>query len=239
MPRFVLVIYRMPTKPTAGRVAVWRQLKKMGAVYLQQSVCVFPDTNVTRRELQPILERIQQSRGEYHLLSLRALPPSEQDKLVAQFRSQTSRQYEEIIENCEVNFQKEIEFETFRRNFTYEEAEEERIEFDKICMWFDQVAARDWFNAPHQDEARSWVERCRQLLEEFEAKVFQVQEHGVEANQQPARPSRRRARSVRLPPHVQTAPPANGRRAREQSLTSGASPAEHPREGAGRGRAPQ
>jgi hypothetical protein len=32
--RFLLLVYGMPTKPTAGRVAVWRSLKKTGAVYL-------------------------------------------------------------------------------------------------------------------------------------------------------------------------------------------------------------
>ncbi|MGH7922085.1 MAG: Chromate resistance protein ChrB, partial [Candidatus Dormibacteraceae bacterium] len=32
----------MPARPTSHRVTVWRQLKKTGAVYLQQSVCVFP-----------------------------------------------------------------------------------------------------------------------------------------------------------------------------------------------------
>ena len=49
-----------------------------------------------------------------------------------EFQHQSARHYHEIIENCEVNFQKEIEFESFRGNYTYEEAEEIRIEFDKI-----------------------------------------------------------------------------------------------------------
>ena len=83
--RFVLVVYRMPTKPTAGRVAVWRQLKKIGAIYLHQSVCVFPDTARTRRELQPIRQRIEQAGGEYHLLPLRQPSDEEYDKLVAQY----------------------------------------------------------------------------------------------------------------------------------------------------------
>src|SRR5262245_36966233 len=140
---FLLLIYRMPAKPTAGRVAVWRQLKKLGAIYLHQAVCVFIDNARTRRDLRPILERIEQAQGEFHLLPLRRPQDDEYQKLVAQFTEQTSRQYLEIVENCEVNFQKEIEFETFRKNFTYEEAEEIRIEFDKIVSWFEQVKQRD------------------------------------------------------------------------------------------------
>lgn len=193
--RFVLLVYRMPTNPTAGRVAVWRQLKKIGAIYLHQSVCIFPDAARTRRELQPILVKIEQARGEYHLLRLRQLPTEEYDKLVAQFVNQASRQYQEIIENCEVNFQKEVEFETFRKNFTYEEAEEIRIEFEKIVNWFEQVRERDWFGAPNQSEARRWLELCVKLLEEFESRVYQVQERAEGTSPPKAGvPKRRRGR---------------------------------------------
>ncbi len=170
---FLLVVYRMPAKPTAGRVAVWRQLKRIGAIYLHQSVCVFIHNARTRRELQPILDRITQANGEYHLLPLKQPQAVEHDKLISQFKEQVSRQYKEIVENCEVNFQKEIEFETFRKNFTYEEAEEIRVEFDKIVNWYNQVRARDWFDAPHRQDAETWLKRSEKLLEEFEVMVFE------------------------------------------------------------------
>ena len=51
--KFLQLVYRMPAKPTAGRVAVWRNLKKTGAVYLQDSACVLPDTDMIRNELEP------------------------------------------------------------------------------------------------------------------------------------------------------------------------------------------
>jgi hypothetical protein len=190
--RFLLLVYRMPTNPTAGRVAVWRQLKKAGAIYLQQSVCVFPDTAAIRRELNAILRRIESSAGEYHLLPLREPNPEERRKLVDQFRDQTAKHYAEIIENCEVNFQKEIEFETYRQNFTYEEAEEIRAEFEKIVGWYERVRARDWFDAPNQAEARAWLDRSEKLLEGFEAKVYTLQERGVLP-----RPARARSRARR------------------------------------------
>jgi hypothetical protein len=180
--RFLLLVYRMPAKPTAGRVAVWRSLKKAGAVYVQDSVCVVPDNAALRAELQPVLERIDESKGAYHMLPLRKLPEAEDAKLVQMFVDQASKHYEEIVENCEVNFVKEIEFETFRKNFTYEEAEEIRMEFEKICTWFDRVRERDWFGAPNQEEARTWLRRCESLLEEFESKVFELQGDDGEAD---------------------------------------------------------
>src|SRR5215208_5803933 len=150
--KFLVLVYRMPTKPTAGRVAVWRLLKKAGAVYLQDSVCVFPDLTRVRRELEPVLERIDEKRGSYHLLPLRKLDEEEAEKIIALFRDQASKHYLEIVEDCEVNFVKEIE---------------------KLGTWFDRVQDRDWFDAPHRTEARDWLKRCERMLEGFEAKVFE------------------------------------------------------------------
>ena len=173
--KFLQLIYRMPTKPTAGRVAVWRSLKKAGAVYLQDSACVLPDTDEIRAELDPVLKRIDESDGSYHLLPLAELPEEEDAKLVQLFVDQATKHYAEIVEDCEVNFVKEIEFENFRENYTYEEAEEIRMEYEKICTWFDRVQERDWFGAPNEGEAREWLRRCESLLDEFEAKVFELQ----------------------------------------------------------------
>lgn len=178
--RFLLLAYRMPSKPTAGRVAVWRSLKKAGAVYLQDSVCVVPDTSGLRSELAAVLSRIDETHGSYHMLPLRKLPEEEDAKLVQLFVDQAAKHYDEIVENCEVNFVKEIEFETFRKNFTYEEAEEIRMEFEKICTWFERVQERDWFGAPNRQAAREWLRRCESMLEEFEGKVFGLQ--GGEGN---------------------------------------------------------
>jgi hypothetical protein len=175
---FTVLVYRMPARPTAGRVAVWRQLKKIGSIYLQQSVCVFPANAQVKSDLHPILEKITASGGEFHLLPLRQLDSAEQSKLIQQFLDQTSNHYREIIENCEVNFTKEIEFETFRKNFTYEEAEEIRSEFEKIGVWFERVHRRDWFGAANESEARGWIARCEAMLEQFEARVFGKEDGG-------------------------------------------------------------
>ena len=166
----------MPANPTAGRVAVWRQLKKIGAIYLQQSVCVFPANLKVRRELAPILTRIRDSEGSFHLLPLRQLDRAEEEKLIQQFQEQTANHYQEIIENCEVNFTKEVDFETYRNNFTYEEAEEIRAEFEKISTWFERVKRRDWFGAPNMSLAQEWLDRCEKMLEGFESQVFEIQE---------------------------------------------------------------
>ncbi|GCE31661.1 hypothetical protein KDA_71450 [Dictyobacter alpinus] len=174
--RYILLIYQVPSQPSGTRVGIWRELKKMGALYLQQSVCIFPEIDAVRLSLQKITERITEQGGNYHLLPINDLPVEEETKIVDGFIAQSNLQYDEIIENCDVNFSKEIEFETFRQNFTFAEAEEIGQELEKIRRWYDRVVERDWFGAARREQALRSIERCAKMLEEFEEKVFLKQE---------------------------------------------------------------
>jgi hypothetical protein len=173
---YLLLIYQVPSHPSAARVSVWRELKRLGALYLQQSVCIMPNTAAYRARLEAITARITGLGGIYHLLPLRQLPEEEDAKIVQGFLAQSTLQYDEIIENCEVNFVKEIEFETFRDNLTYAEAEEIRQDLDKIRQWYARTVERDWFGSPRREDAAAWIARCEQLLEAFEEKVFARQQ---------------------------------------------------------------
>ena len=83
-------------------------------------------------------------------------------------------------------FEKEIEFEIFRQNFTYEEAEEIRADYEKLGAWFERVRMGDWFGAPKQKEAQEGLKRAEKLLEEFEGRVYEVQQ-GEGTSRKPAR----------------------------------------------------
>jgi hypothetical protein len=185
---YLVLIYQVPSLPTAARVGVWRELKRLGALYLQQSVCIVPTVAPMRANLDKIAARVTALGGDFHLLPIRYLPPQEESKIAEGFMAQSNTQYEEIIENCEVNFSKEIEFETFRQNFSYAEAEEIRHDLDKIRSWFDRVVERDWFGASKREEALKWIERCEELLQGFEEKVFAVQAADEAALSGPDRP---------------------------------------------------
>jgi hypothetical protein len=36
------------------------------------------------------------------------------------------------------------------------------------------VQERDWFGAPNQEDARTWLQRCEAMLEDFEQTVFEL-----------------------------------------------------------------
>jgi hypothetical protein len=167
-----VLIYRVPTDPASKRVSIWRELKRLGALYLQQCVCIVPELSDVVAELERIAARIPAMGGEVTLLDVPRLRPGEGEKIVAAFSAQRSSEYAEIVEECETKFVKEVEFEHFRQNYTFEEAEEIEQDLDKIRRWFDRVRQRDWFDADGRDAVEQWLERCAGLLDGFEEEVY-------------------------------------------------------------------
>ncbi|HYW90031.1 MAG TPA: Chromate resistance protein ChrB [Chloroflexota bacterium] len=167
-----VLVYRVPTEPASKRVAVWRDLKRLGALYLQQCVCIFPDLPGIAADVQQVADKIPTLGGETFLFEVPRLRSDDEARIIAAFRAQRESEYAEIIEECETKFVKEIEFERFRENYTFEEAEEIEQDLEKIRRWFDRVRERDWFKADRRDEVEAWLAKCQGLLARFEEDVY-------------------------------------------------------------------
>ena len=171
--RFLQLVYRLPTGTSRARVAVWRELKRLGALYLQQAVCVVPDRPGVRERLEKIRARLDELGGEGLIFVLTDIEERERKVIVDALRENSAKEYAEIVEECETKFFKEIEFERFRENYTFEEAEEIRQDLEKLRRWLRKVEERDWMGAPGRQDAHAKVAECEQLLEQFEADVYE------------------------------------------------------------------
>lgn len=172
---WLLLIYRVPSESSRARVAVWRDVKRLGGLYVQQAVCVLPDKPDLRDHVERLRTRITELGGSSIFLTLRDVEDEAREAFVEGFRANAAKEYAEIIEECETKFVKEIEFERFRQNYTFEEAEEIRQDFEKLIRWIERVESRDWFSGDGRDEARKKIDDCETLLEEFEAEVYERQ----------------------------------------------------------------
>ena len=173
--QWLLLIYRVPSDPSRARVAVWRDLKRLGGLYVQQAVCVLPDRADLRASIGKVRARIDELGGSSIFITLRDIEDEARDRFVAGFRENSAKEYAEIVEECDTKFVKEIEFERFRANYTFEEAEEIRQDLEKLRRWLERVEARDWMGADGRDTARRRVAECEELLEQFEADVYEHQ----------------------------------------------------------------
>jgi len=169
---WTVLVYRVPSEPASKRVAVWRDLKKLGALYLQQCVCILPRLADLPEALVQVTRKIDGMGGESLLLDVPRLSSEDERRIIASFRELRNKEYAEIVEECETKFVKEIEFERFRENYTFEEAEEIQQDLEKIRRWYDTVKARDWFDAEGSIEVLAWVDRCAAMFGQFELDVY-------------------------------------------------------------------
>jgi hypothetical protein len=94
---WLLLAYKMPRDPTAGRVAVWRKLKQLGAVALQDAVWVLPSTPQTREQFQWLAAEIQEFEGEATLWESRLLADAMERRMIAQFSEPVESAYRDIL----------------------------------------------------------------------------------------------------------------------------------------------
>jgi hypothetical protein len=168
-----LLVYRLPTNPSAARVGVWRELRRLGALPLQQSCVAVPEIPAVVERLEEIAERIVTLGGTRHVFRLVALDADQAANLSMAWSNLRAHEYAEIVEECRSKFIREIDFELFRDNLTGSEAEELEADLDKIRSWLARVQARDWFGAPNRAEAETAIAACETRLDDFTTRVFE------------------------------------------------------------------
>lgn len=99
--RWLLLVYRLPREPSRHRVAVWRKLKALGALYLQDGVAVLPEDAVTREQLEWLQLRVREGGGEATLWEAQPTTIAEDRGLVGAFRTAREQAYEDLTETAE------------------------------------------------------------------------------------------------------------------------------------------
>ncbi|HXF53050.1 MAG TPA: Chromate resistance protein ChrB [Hyphomicrobiaceae bacterium] len=168
---WLLLIYKVPPEPARSRVALWRKLKGMGAVYLQSGVCLLPRTDDHVRRLKMIENDIAEMRGEAVILETIAINRAQEQKVVARFKSDRNEDYTEFLDKCN-DFEAEIAKEVKARHFTYAELEENDVDLKKLQGWLDKIKKLDFYGAPLRSEAEQRLAACEALLESYAQRVF-------------------------------------------------------------------
>ena len=170
--QWLLLTYKVPPDPPARRVALWRRLKGLGAVYLQNGVCVLPKTEDHVRRLKMLQHEVDKMGGKSVLLQTAALDPQQKDKVVARFKSDRDEQYREFLGRCAA-FEAEIAKEFSINKFTYAELEEEDTDLKKLQGWLEKIEKLDFYGASLAHEARARLTDCEAVLERYAQRVFE------------------------------------------------------------------
>ena len=97
MRQWVLLVYKVPPEPSAGRVFVWRKLKRLGALLLHDAVWVLPATPSTLEQFQWLATEIEELEGSALVWEATLRLESQDNALVARFVAQAEEEYRDIL----------------------------------------------------------------------------------------------------------------------------------------------
>ncbi|HEV7209379.1 MAG TPA: Chromate resistance protein ChrB [Mycobacteriales bacterium] len=172
---WLLLIYRVPSEPTRLRAAVWRRLKGLGAIYLQNSAAALPAGPAAERALRKLRREIVDMSGTAVLMSCQALVGEREVK--ARFQAARNDEFDEIVDRCK-DFHAGLEKEYVAEHFSYAELEENEEDLLKLRNWFAKVRDRDVFGAPGRGAALEALAGCEHALEAYASRVYAEETDG-------------------------------------------------------------
>src|SRR2546422_557692 len=94
---WILLLYGLPTKQNAGRVQLWRKLKKFGALALKTSGYVLQDEPVHYERFQWLSTQIRDAGGDATLIRVSEIEGMPHEKVVQLFNDARAADYTALL----------------------------------------------------------------------------------------------------------------------------------------------
>ncbi len=99
---WLMLVYKLPkAKTSAGKVALWRKLKKLGVCPVQDSVCVLPLSDKNREDFEWIAAEVTEGGGDASVWITVSMSPDKEKTVREFFIAQVNDQYRKIITDIE------------------------------------------------------------------------------------------------------------------------------------------
>ena len=166
-----MVLAQVPSQPSRHRVAVWRELRKAGAVPISAGTWGVPDSDAIR----PFLDRATElcRRGGGMLAVLAVMPRDEESEQLIRSAYAAARldEWAEFEADCG-KFEAEIAKEIAKQKFTFGELEEEEQSLERLRRWHQDLKRRDVLELPEAAAAEQRLRGCEEVLDGYAAQVY-------------------------------------------------------------------
>jgi hypothetical protein len=171
--QWTVLIVRLPADPSRHRVAVWRELRRVGALSLGQGVWALPATPAFAAALDRAVTLAERGDGEVVLLDAAGRDEANAARLEGLFTAARQAEWAEFVADCG-KYDAELDKELRTQKFTLAELDEEEQSLDRLRRWYRDIKVRDLFGAPAAVEAEQRLKHCAERLEDYADRVYQA-----------------------------------------------------------------
>jgi hypothetical protein len=161
---WTLLVYTVPASPTRKRAAVWREVKRLGALYLRDGVCALPDTQAARMGLETLAERVHELGGRGTLVWQAQLPAASAEPLIREFAQARRAEYDEIG-TAAADLLHHLQQEAQHHGMDRAELVSLLADLNRLERWLAQVMARDYLHQGDPTTISATLAACRAALE--------------------------------------------------------------------------
>jgi len=169
--QWLLILVQVPAQPSRHRVAVWRELRRTGAVPLSPGTWLLPAHPAFGEGLARAEALVAKGDGSWTLVDA---TPRHQGAATfrAAFEAARLEEWQEFTADCS-KFEQEIAKEISREKFTFAELEEEEQSLERLRRWYRELKSRDVLHLPKAAEAAEHLSRCVDALEGYASLVYE------------------------------------------------------------------
>ena len=165
---WLLLLFSLPTNRNTERVAVWRRLKKMGAVQIKTSTYLLPDESAQYEQFQWLAKQIRDYGGDSTLVRAQEIEGLTRERVISMFNEARAKTYAELRKSLQ-------DFITRRRKMNADDA---ASELERLTRQFREVRAVDFFDSPRGHDVAMLLRRAEGprrsgQLEKLDVKQYQ------------------------------------------------------------------
>jgi len=168
---WLLLLVRLPAEPSRHRVAVWRELRRAGAVSVGQGVWAVPAVGVFTQAVDRAVALVDRGDGEAIVLEATGRTEADAARLEALFTEAREAEWAEFLGDC-AKYEAELDKEIATQKYTLAELEEEEQNLERLRRWHRDLRTRDLFGAPSAPTAEQRLKHCAERLEDYTDRVF-------------------------------------------------------------------
>jgi hypothetical protein len=170
----MLVLVRLAGEPSRYRVAVWRELRRVGAVPVTQGAWLMPVTPLFVAAEQKVRELAERGSGEVITVEVNDREnPAGMSALASAFAAARVAEWTEFADEC-AKFDAEIAKEIHIEKFTLAELDEEEQSLDRLRRWYRELKLRDVQNLPEAATAEQRLKECTQTFDDYADQVYRA-----------------------------------------------------------------
>ncbi|PYK11098.1 MAG: hypothetical protein DME61_01575 [Verrucomicrobia bacterium] len=163
---WLLLLYSLPTRQKTGRVAIWRRLKKFGAIQIKTSTYLLPDNPPQYEHFQWLAQQIRDFGGDATLIRVREIEEMPNEKLIALFNRARDEEYGTI----------KTALHRFLARGRKTNPETKAVELERLTRQFRSIREIDFFQSARGQDVEMLLRRAegtpKKTLPQLEAKNY-------------------------------------------------------------------